>query len=212
MVIPVLQFAVHLTHHRGPRIDYLGLAVAAGLSWVGVPGPGEAALIGAGVAAARGHLDIGSVLIYGWTGAMIGGVLGWALGRYGGRRVVLAGRWFRDARLRALEHGDRFFQRFGLIAVYFAPSWVAGINGMSTLRFVPANAVCALAWTMLVGLGSYAAGPSIRDLASDIGLYGTIAILLAALIAGIAGRKGWLRRRARQESEISERALGDARR
>src|SRR5439155_886625 len=57
--------AIHL-HHRfhGPHVDYIGVGVAAAASWIGLAGVGEAALIAAGIAAARGagrrHRDRGA--------------------------------------------------------------------------------------------------------------------------------------------------------
>ena len=53
-VVLVVGLALRLHHHfHGPTIDYVGLALAAAASWVGVPGPGEPVLIAAGVFAAR---------------------------------------------------------------------------------------------------------------------------------------------------------------
>ena len=189
----LLAAAHHRLHHSG--FDYAGIGLGAALSWAGLPGPGEAALIAAGIAAAHGRLPLGPVLLAAWAGATVGGTVGWAVGRVGGRRVLLAGRRLRRTRERALENGARFFQRYGWFAVYFAPSWVAGINAMSPARFIPANAVCALVWTLLIGLGSYVLGPSISDVAADIGLLGSLAIVAAAVAAL------FVRRRRRRQGE-----------
>jgi membrane protein DedA with SNARE-associated domain len=190
------QLAIQGVHHfHGPRVDFDAVALAAAASWLGVVGVGEAVLIGAGIAASRGHPDIASVILFAWGGATVGGVAGWLIGRHGGRRVVLAGRWLHATRERALEQGERFFERFGWLAVYLAPSWVAGINGMSAGRFLPANAVWALAWALGLGLGSYAIGPSVRDIYSDIGLIGTLLLVALALGAVLVTRFGIRRRR-----------------
>jgi membrane protein DedA with SNARE-associated domain len=188
------HLAIHVGHHA-PRVDLVGLALAAAVSWIGISGPGEVALVGAGIAASRGHPQIGSVIAFAWCGATVGGVGGWVAGRYGGRRIVLAGRWLRGWRERAIEKGSRFFERrYGLVAVYFAPSWVAGINRMSAARFLPANAICALAWALLLGMGSYALGPSIRDIAADVGLVGTLVIVAVAVAVAVLRRVGGFRR------------------
>jgi len=54
---------IHLLHHvKGPALDYLGIAVAAFLSWAGFPGPGEPVLIAAaGDREGRGADDGGRV-------------------------------------------------------------------------------------------------------------------------------------------------------
>jgi membrane protein DedA with SNARE-associated domain len=187
--------AAQAHHHDAPKLDYLGIGLAAVVSWVGLPGPGEAALIAAGVSAARGHIDLASVLAAAWAGAMLGGVVGWLVGRYGGRPFLERGTWLLEQRRRALDHGAWFFERFGWIAVYFAPSWAAGINAMSASRFLVANAVCALAWSLLFGVGAYALGPSVTDLADDVGLVATVLIVAAAISAYVFARRR--RRRAR---------------
>jgi membrane protein DedA with SNARE-associated domain len=190
--LAILAVAAHRRLH-GSKLDYIGLGVAAAIGWTGLPGPGEAALIAAGVSASRGSLDIASVIAVAWLGATVGGIAGWLIGRHGGRRALLAGRWMRRRRERALEHGNRFFERYGLIAVYFVPSWAAGVNAMSAARFLPANAVCALVWALLVGLGSYWVGPSIRDIVGDIGLVGALLLVALAIVAALLSRRRFRR-------------------
>jgi membrane-associated protein len=192
--LPTL-LAAHLHDHvHGPSLGYLGVGLAAAASWAGVPGPGEPVLIAGGILAARGRLDLAQVLGAAWLGAMVGGVAGWVLGRRVGDALGNAPGPLLRPRRAALARGGRFFARFGVLAVYFAPSWVAGATGLSGRRFVPANAVSALIWVALVGGGAYAVGPSIADVASDIGLVG-LAVLAALACAGIA--HATLRRRRR---------------
>ena len=176
-----MSLPLALLHHRlhGSPLDYAGVALLSGLSWFGFPGPGEAAIIAAGIAAARGRLDLASVIASAWFGAAVGGIAGWIVGKTGGRKLVLAGRWLRDHRRRALDRGNHFFERFGWLAVYLTPTWVAGVHDMSTGRFLAANTVCSLAWALTVGLGAYLLGPSIKDILADIGLVGGIILAVA---------------------------------
>src|SRR5258708_6149409 len=62
----LVVLAVLKPHHGGSGVDYIGLFVAAGASWVALPGPGEAALIAASISAAHGHLDLASVIAVAW--------------------------------------------------------------------------------------------------------------------------------------------------
>lgn len=188
LAVPPTQLAVlHVHHHlHGPSLGYVGIGLAAAASWIGVPGPGEPVLIAGGILAARGRLDLAEVLVVAWLGAMVGGVSGWALGRRAGQALITARGPLRRQRMAALERGERFFTRFGLLAVYFAPSWVAGSTGMRGARFIPANAFAALVWVALVGVGAYAVGPPIGEVAGDVGLVGLLALGALAL-AGIAG-------------------------
>ena len=61
----------------------------------GVPTPGETILISGALVAAKGELNILLVLLTGWLGAIIGDNIGYVIGRYGGRSLVLAVRQIR---------------------------------------------------------------------------------------------------------------------
>ena len=180
-----LAVHVQIHHHfHGPPGGYIGLGAAALASWAGLPGPGEAALVAAGVVAARGRLDIGEVVLVAAAGAAAGGMAGWLLGLRGGRALIATRRLpLYRSRRRALAEGERFFARYGLVAVFFTPSWMAGIAEMRWTRFVPANAVAALVWALTLGVGAYYAGPPIVDVVQDVGTVGLV-VVLAALVGG----------------------------
>ncbi len=182
--------AVTLLHHppHGPGIDYIGVFLAAGASWVALPGPGEAALVAAGISAAHGHLDLSSVVAVAWAGATTGGAAGWLLGVKGGRGLLMAPGPLLGLRLRLIARGDRFYERYGPLAVLFTPSWIAGIHHMRWSRFLPVNAASALIWALTFGVGAYLLGPSITDIAADAGLagrllLGTLLVLAVVLVA-----------------------------
>jgi membrane protein DedA with SNARE-associated domain len=166
-------------HTRGSGVDYVGVFLASAVSWLAVPGPGEAALIAAGISAAHGHLDLASVLAVAWAGASLGGTTGWIIGLKAGRELLTAPGPLHHLRLALIARGDRFYERYGPVAVLLTPSWVAGIHDMRWSRFLPANAISALTWALAVGLGAYLVGPSITDIAADAGLAG--GVLLGAL-------------------------------
>ena len=67
---------------------------------MGVPLPGETALIAAAILAGRGQLDIVAVIALASFAAIVGDNVGYLIGRRGGRRLLL-----RQPRLRA--HGER---------------------------------------------------------------------------------------------------------
>jgi membrane protein DedA with SNARE-associated domain len=166
-------------HVRHSGVDLVGVFLASGVSWAALPGPGEAAVIAAGISAAHHHLDLASVLAVAWAGATAGGTAGWIVGVKGGRELLTAPGPLYRLRLALIARGDRFYARYGLVAVLFTPSWIAGIHDMRWSSFLPGNAVSALAWALSVGLGAYLLGPSITDIAADAGLAG--GLLVAAL-------------------------------
>jgi membrane protein DedA with SNARE-associated domain len=187
--------AVVHPHLGGSKIDYLGVFLAALASWaVALPGPGEAALIAAGISAAHHHHDLASVLAVAWAGAGAGGSIGWIVGAKGGRGLLTAPGPLYRLRLGLIARGDRFYGRYGPLAVFFTPAWIAGIHDMRWSRFLPANAISGLTWALFVGLGAYLLGPSIADIADDVGL--AAGSLLGALI--VLGVVIVLRRRFRR--------------
>jgi membrane-associated protein len=195
-----INTALHIHHHvHGPKGDYIGLGAAAFASWAAIPGAGEAALIAAGILAARGKLDISAAVVIAWAGATLGGTAGWLVGLKAGRvALTKPGRTYRF-RMSTLARGDRFYERFGLVAVFFTPSWVAGIHGMRSSRFIPANAVSALVWALLVGVGAYFVGAPIVDFLEDLGLVSGIlfgVLVLAAVAGGVAHQRRRKKRRA----------------
>jgi len=169
--------------------DYAGVGLAAVASWAVVGGPGEVALIAAGIAAAHHKVDIGGMIAAAWAGAMAGGLIGWLVGLKGGRALISAPGPLHHLRLRMLAHGDEVYERRGVLAVYFAPAWMAGISGMRARRFLAANALAALIWALMVGLGAFWIGPSIADVLGDVGVVGTVLLALVVVLTVLARRK-----------------------
>lgn len=190
--------ALHI-HPRGPGIDYVGVLVASLLSWVGLPGPGEAALVAAGISAGHHHLDISALIALAWIGATVGGMAGWLVGVRAGRGVVTARGPLHRLRLSLIARGERFYDRYGLIAVLFTPSWIAGIHNMRLARYAPANAVSALLWALGWGLAAYFVGPSITEVISDAGsARWLVVIAVVACVGAVALIRHQRHRRSRR--------------
>ena len=188
----LLPAALH-AHHHGTLLDYTGLAAASGASWLGVPGPGEPVLIGAGVLAARGRLDITTVLVVAWVAATAGGIIGWLGGLKAGRRLVIARGPLRRVRLRAIARGERIFERYPVWAILLTPSWIAGIHRVSSTVYNVTNVVSAAVWAAGIGLGAYFAGPSVIDFVNDFGL-GTTVILVLVILSAVGAEVARRRR------------------
>jgi membrane protein DedA with SNARE-associated domain len=179
-----LHLHLHLHFHRfhGPPFDYAGLAIGAALSWIAGVGPGEPLLVAAGILAAKHKLDLTEVLLIAWLGANAGGIIGWLIGYKAGRALLTARGPFRKARLRAVERGERVFERATVVAVILTPSWLAGVNRVRWTVYLPANALSAAIWALSLGFGSFLIGPSVADAFGDLG---TVAlIIIGALILG----------------------------
>jgi membrane protein DedA with SNARE-associated domain len=183
----MLIFALHLLHHvQGPTIDYVGVALAAFLSWFGLPGPGEPVLIAAATVAAKHKLDISPVVLAASVGAIVGGILGWLAGMHAGRSLLTAPGPLRKMRLHAAERGEELFKRREALAVLLTPSWVAGMNRAGVVVYNAVNASSAALWAVGIGLGAYYLGPVVLDLGQDVGLIATtVLVVLVVVAAGV---------------------------
>lgn len=178
---------IHIHHHfHGPPFDYLGLGIASVISGTGAPGPGETLLVAAGIFAAKGKLDITTVIVTASLGSTIGGVIGWYVGLKAGRAVWLAPGPLKRWRVHTLRRGEEIFARHPAFAVILTPSWIAGIHGVRSRVYQPLNMLGATIWAAAIGLGAYVIGPPIVEGVSDFGL-ATAALLGAFLLVVITG-------------------------
>jgi membrane protein DedA with SNARE-associated domain len=204
-----LAFVVHFHHHfRGPPIDYAGLGLAAGASWLGVPGPGEPVLIAAGVLAARHRLDIGTVLVVAWAGANAGAIIGWVSGLKLGRGVLTAHGPLLKMRTGLLERGDEVFGRYPVFAILLTPSVMAGIHRVRPRTYLLTNGIGAAVWSAGIGLGAYFAGPAVIEGVNDLGtVTGIGLIVLVAVAVGLEIRRRRRRRARRQTASLTAEGL-----
>ena len=162
---------------------FIGLFAAVAATWIAVSGPGEAALVGAGVIAARGDEQITVVLAIAFAGTVAGSVVAYWLGRSGGRRLLLRPGPFLALRSWALTRTEAIAQRRAFLASLLSPGWFAGINEIPLRPFIAGSALSGLAWTLSIGLGTFYVGPSLISLYDRIGNWLTLVILSAAVVA-----------------------------
>lgn len=185
--------------HVPANLGYAGLGFFVGVESIGVPSPGETALVIAAVLASRGKLDIVTVILVASAAAIIGDNLGYLIGRRGGRALLTRRGPLHARRLRLVEYGDRFFDRHGAKAVFFGrwvallrvtAAWMAGANRMPPRRFFVYNALGGVAWSTSVGLAAYWLGRAGGHILATIGTAGAIAFGLVVVLGLL-----WLRRR-----------------
>jgi len=171
----------------------LGYALPAviGLESMGVPSPGETALVLAAVLASQHKLQIWLVIVIGVASAIIGDNIGYLLGRKIGREVLQAPGPFQHHRVRAIAAGDRFYEKHGNKAVFFgrwialvrvAAAWLAGINHMPFHVFFFWNALGAITWGTTFGLVGYFGGTAAANVITRVGVYAAIAVGVAAVV------------------------------
>lgn len=187
----------------------LGYALPAlvGVESLGIPIPGETALVLAAGLAAAGKLQIWLVVVIAVGAAILGDNIGYAIGRRLGREVLEAPGPFEKHRNKLIKFGDRFFDRWGSRAVFFGRwvsvarvvvAWMAGINEMPFPRFFFWNALGGITWATTVSLVVYYGGQAAKNVITKVGIYGAIA-LGVVLVAGFVYMK--IRERRRQAAE-----------
>jgi membrane protein DedA with SNARE-associated domain len=150
---------------------YLAVAVFVLAESLGVPGPGETALIVAAAYAGHTH-RLSPYLLFGVAAgsSVLGGQLGFLIGRHGGYR--LAQRYGHKVRLdeRRLKPGRYLFDRYGARLVFFGRfvtvlrAWAAFFAGTAQMdgpRFAAANAAGALLWAGVWTTAAYLAGDAV---------------------------------------------------
>src|SRR5438309_11885310 len=146
---------------------YVVLFFLVGLESLGLPLPGETALVTAAAFAALGHLSIYGVVAVAVAAAVLGDNGGYWIGRTGG--VALVRRYGRIIHLDGsnLERGRRLFERYGPKAIFFGRfiavlrAWaavLAGATAMSYGTFTMYNALGAVCWAVLTGTLGYLFG------------------------------------------------------
>ncbi len=170
-------------------LGYL-LPAIIGLESMGIPSPGETALVAAAVLASQGKLQIGLVIAIAACSAIIGDNIGYLLGRRLGRDALEAKGPFHTHRRKALAAGDRFFDRHGAPTVFLgrwialiriATAWLAGINEMRFSHFFVWNAFGGITWAVTYGLVGYFGGHAAAHVLSQIGIVGAVVLAVAVI-------------------------------
>jgi len=155
------QGLIGVALHSIEQYGYLAVALGILLEDFGLPTPGETLLITAAVAASTGKLNIYLLLLVAWIGAVIGDNIGYAIGYYGGHRLMVR----YGARIgithERLKHVETFFERYGGWVIVFARfliilrqfnGIVAGTLYMHWLHFLALNALGAALWVGFWGI------------------------------------------------------------
>jgi membrane protein DedA with SNARE-associated domain len=187
---------------------YLVVFLLVMIESIGVPVPGETALVAAALYAGSTHkLEISGVIAAAIAGAIIGDNIGFSVGRYGGAKLLL--RYGHKIRLHEgrLKIGIWLFRRHGGKVVFWGrfvsilrtwAAFLAGANHMEWRRFLLFNAAGGIVWATLYGVVYYVFGSTLRKLSTTIDVtigIGSSVILVAFVI--------WTRRK---EAELQQRA------
>jgi membrane protein DedA with SNARE-associated domain len=164
--------------HLIETYGYWLLFVLVASESLGVPLPGETALIVAGTYAGTTHkLNPWVIFAVASAAAIVGDNIGYWIGDQGGYR--LARRYGPKVRLdeRKLKTARYLFDRHGVLVVFFGrfvsvlrayAAFLAGVGKMRWRLFLPANAAGGIVWAGIYTLAAYLAGDALQHLSATI--------------------------------------------
>jgi membrane protein DedA with SNARE-associated domain len=187
---------------------YLAVFVLVGVESLGIPLPGETALITAAIYAGHTHrLNPWLIFLVASAAAIIGDNIGYWIGDKGGYRLArrygpkvrLDERKLKTARYLFDLHGGKvvFFGRFVSVLRTYA-AFLAGTSKMRWRRFLPANAAGGIVWAALWTFTAYFAGNALKRASGTIDLIFIGAAVVAIVIVILLVR--------RQTSRLADRA------
>ncbi len=187
-----------MNHHtlellRGAVVHhgYWAVAVLLLLESSGLPLPGETVLLLASFLAYTEHeLQLPWIIVVGIVATTLGGELGFALGRYGGRPLIERYRHAFAIGAASVARGERLFERYGSGTVFLArfifgmrvlASLLAGALHMPWRKFVLYNFLGAAAWVAAICGAGYLFGGHWERLAHDLKRFDLLVLIVLAV-------------------------------
>jgi membrane protein DedA with SNARE-associated domain len=199
---------MHLIHEYG----LIAVAAIIALECLGLPVPGETALLGAAIYAGTKHeLNINAVIATAAGAATVGRMIGYVIGyKFGSPLLLQYGHyvWLTPGRIKL---GQYLFMRYGGKIIFFAQfvpvlrtlaGPFAGVNLMPWRNFIFANAISSCVWAASYGYAAYWVGGEFERLQGRM----VLPLVVIAVIAIIAGGL-FVRQREAQLITEAERAI-----
>jgi len=198
---------------------YIAIFITMAGESAGLPISSEIVVPLGGALASQGKLNLVLVVLVCSIANLAGSLIAFWLTRRYGERVVLsrAGRWMGLSRGH-LRLANRFFDRFGLWAVFVGRllpivrtyiSFPAGLSRIGYVRFTVATLAGAIPWNVALAYAGYKLGQHYEQVAATLGPF---AIPIAIGVVILLGVLWWLGRRAGEDEtaviEEEERAKG----
>jgi len=180
----------------------LGVALLMALENLFPPIPSELILPFAGFLVSRGELGFLSALVASTAGSVAGALILYALGRWGGRNLILRYGRFLRVKEADLDRAESWFDRYDEWVVLFGRmipgvrsivSIPAGMLGTPFVRFVLLTTAGSAAWNaLLLGTGWYL-GDNWQQIAGIVSSVSNVVLVLVAV--ALAGAVVWWSRR-----------------
>ncbi len=162
------QYILDLLRDALVHYGYWAVGAALLLENAGIPLPGETILLMASFLAYSQHeLQLSWIIVVATSAATIGDNIGFALGYYGGRPLLVRYQSIFRIRPSTLERGERLFDRYGAATIFFArfvfgmrivAGPMAGVLRMPWRKFLIFNFMGAALWVSVISGAGYLFG------------------------------------------------------
>ena len=207
-----MSFSQHDLMQLVSSYGYWGVGGIIALESMGIPLPGETALIAAAIYAGTTHeLNIWLVIAAAAGGAIIGDNAGYWIGREAGYRLLRRYGPYVGLNESKVKLGIYLFARHGGEIVFFGrfiavlralAALLAGANRMGWPRFLLFNAAGGIVWTALYGTAAYHFGDKLHQLSKQAA-WGLAGLAIILIILGLI----YLRRHEAQLQAQAEQAI-----
>lgn len=185
----------------------LGLALLLAAEAFFPPLPSEAMLPLAGFFVEQGRLSFVPALLGATTGSLVAALAFYALGRYGGRPLILSQRRWLHVGERELDMAERWFDRWGPAIVFLARlipivrsviSIPAGTMRMNVATFTVLTALGSAIWNAALISAGWALGSRWHEARDLVSAWSPVIVAVVAVGCVAAGVWFWRRRRRRE--------------
>jgi membrane protein DedA with SNARE-associated domain len=132
-----------------------------------IPIPSEIVVPYGGFLAAQGHAQLWAVIVLACLANLVGSIIAYVVGRYGGRALFLRYGKYVLVRPHHLEQAEAWFDRRGEVTVFFTRmmpgvrtfiSLPAGIARMNVVKFLGYSLLGSIPWNIALAYLGYGAG------------------------------------------------------
>lgn len=184
----------HFTTH-----GYWTLAITLLLENAGIPLPGETMLLFASfLAFEHRELNLGLIILVATAACALGDNLGYWIGFHGGRPLLDRYQKFFRVSDDQIVRGEKMFERFGPVTVFFArfvfgmrviAGPLAGVLRMQWRRFVLFNFLGATVWVTVISCVGYFFGRHWHRLLRIVGRANAVVFVVAVLVVWFLWRR-----------------------
>ena len=197
------QHIVDLLRSLLAHYGYGAVAGALLLENAGLPVPGETVLLLASFLAYSEHrLRLPYIILIGICAATVGDNLGFAIGVYGGRRLLERYRRTLHIRPATIARGEDLFRRYGAAPIFVArfitgmrviAGPLAGVLRMDWRKFAIFNFLGAAVWVTVISSAGFLFGKHWDELVEILGDANVAVVIAICVLLAIL----WWRRRRR---------------